>query len=581
MTQAQPPPIPDAEIGRRLAEIYESWSAVGPGEGDGEARSPKSMAEVRRSRRALRALQPESEELRELHEQLSAAVETAARRERALGLPFFLVGLLSAGGAALLGLVLFANDPFARPAYEWDPADWVVEKPSELRWAYSESPAEAADPAGRALAVPKGTAVEPLATAASRVQVRLPSGEIGWLPEEVFSGVRRTAIRDEGVELFASPKLEGKPSARLAQGTRATVLRFEEHQRGVTRTPVARLRLEDGREGWVPKWQCRQLFLGPIPDLNQTYYYQVNAARLASWAPGRTLEELAARFGPPTSHVRRKDGARALFAGVVESGEGVQRKGVFFEFDAQGRVSSLRAVGTPRTRLYEKLPLLAMVRDADPYRLFPTPYYSQSRPGPAWWTAFKARNFGTRLLGWLWSLLTGALGIALVASFPRIALGPVLTAVAALRALSNSMVLLVNGALLLFAYYLFFLLVALVMDSTFNPLVVTLPMLAFWLWRLRRTLDYHRCPHCGSTYTALDAGARFVDRVQGSSFTTWRRDRGVRENSAGERVHTIELRDREIRTTTDRFLDQRTCARCGKGWDVARDVTVDTQVIDH
>jgi hypothetical protein len=575
---AQPSPTAESEpeVARELERIYRSWSDV-ERDGGQEARSPGSRWQVRRSRRALRRLSPQDPALQERKELLEAAVETADARLRAFSAPLLFLGLAGTAAALLLLVALYATDPFARPDVDWDPADFTLVRPGTL--LFDRGPEDAAAPIATPVRVPAGSRVEPLANAGEWVMVKLASGEIGWLHEEVFAGLERTEMRED-TELYPGPRYKQGKKEPLARGARGRILKLAEHDIGTPMPlPVARVKFEDGREGWVSRWQCRTNFTVPLPSLNQTYYYVVDAPVLERFARGRTRQELSARFGPETGAWREKDGRwRSYFRGLIVVADGLHRQGVLVEYDEQGQAKAWQVRGKERTRAYEKLPLLAEVRALDPYRWFSSTYYSEG--GRSWWDEFTERNLATRALGWVWAVLSTLAGIALLLTFPRILVGPALTLVSSVRQLPKVVVILLDGALLAFAYYLFFLLLVLVMDGIFTPLLLTAPAAFFWVGKHVASLNYHRCPNCGAMYTELAAGSRFVGRVEGTTTGTYRVDRGIREHQ-GERVHLIEIRDKQTVTTVDRFVDTQTCARCGCAWSINRDVLVDSQTSYH
>lgn len=574
----------DEQAKRVMTEVVRGFSEVRAGK-DGETRSPGSVFQVLRSRRRLKALSPADPELVERLALLHAVLDTAWARHAALALPFYLVTALGLALSTFVLVAAFAHDPFAHELPPLDPADWVLRQPATLRSWCAEGTKE--EPTVLPIPVPKGTAVAPISNSGDWVQVKLADGQIGWLHEDDFAGSLRTEIR-ENTTLHRGARWDAdrKEQEPVAAGTKGTVLRFGKQPYGRIEMPLCRVKLDDGREGWVTRFQCRTLFTVPLPGFGAGYRRILTFEQFAARTTGRTRDEVVKDLGPESSAWRLPDGRwRSYHHFLISVRPDGHRQGLFLQYDAAGKVESLTEQGKVRTRFYEKLPGLAALRGLDPARVFSGQHYSKGDAveRSAWQLLAKER-WWARVLEFLRGLVVMLGGLAVVASWPRLLAAPLLSGLVAIRAFSNDTVKWLGEVVLAVVFYAFFLVLVLTLDSLFNPLVLLAPAFSFWAWRLTKTITYHRCPHCRAVYTALDAGARYAGQVEMHTWDKWERHTGTTvHETATERIttHHYESRDRETITTYDKYLDQRTCARCGEAWEVERFETSGSEVIHH
>ena len=66
-------------------------------------------------------------------------------------------------------------------------------------------------------------------------------------------------------------------------------------------------------------------------------------------------------------------------------------------------------------------------------------------------------------------------------------------------------------------------------------------------------------------HSALNKGSTLKGQSSSSIRGTYTVDKGISGNT-----HNYEIRDKETTTTTRRYLDHRTCFRCGHEWNIFR-----------
>lgn len=563
----------------KLAKIYTNWTSVRY-EGEDEFRSPDSRNEIKISRALI-------EEVRELNveeqdvidrtnelEEVVDSIDSTIPNNRGKMIRSIIFSLL-----IILGLVFIFNyNTFKSPEFEYNKEWFITTKGGNMFLKGSISDAELPNIKQKKY-LRKNTQLKPIARIGTEwFQVETTDGRRGFVKNTILKGMHYAEAKSK-VNVFN--KVGDKKYDTITMGTKVTVLESKKWRVYSNDIFYVKIRLEDGRVKWAVKKYFKFPIYNDIPDINTSFFYRTNLDKANENILGKSITEIEKCYGPASSILKVKDTIKAYFKHLVIVNERKNYKGVAIILNDSLVAQAIEINEYGKGRFYNIFPLINTIRNFEPNKIFNYSFYTDNEIKLQWWQDFRDINWITGIIAWIVIWLLRGIIFILIFLIPWATVSPIINLFAFSTRFSN-------GTLKLYAYlfylplsYVFFTFMILIMDQWLIPALITLLDLGIWTTIYISNLEYNRCPNCNTMHSALDKGTTFKGQSSSSTWGTYDVDKGTTRKtvSTGHKktltttTHHYERRDKKTTTTVRRYLDHRTCFRCGYEWDISRSET--------
>ncbi|MGE0079560.1 MAG: tetratricopeptide repeat protein [Bacteroidales bacterium] len=549
-----------------LEKLFDLWTGIEESDGV-EYRYPKTVEDIKESDKALRTIGKmniKDKDVKARYKELRDVVNYKMK-----GIPNFKVKFLTSmiiSVIAILALLLVVQfSKFKAPEFSFNQDDWVISENTDLVYDAFVGDYDKDKKVFKSLYA--GTQLTPMARKGSWwVQVKTSDGDIGYVYYRAVKGAKNVIV-DESTPLLADYKSKtSKDSVR--KGDKLTVLGYFKEGKELHEN-IVKVKTASGKVGFVPYYRLDIPFLNDVPKISQTFIFPTTAENVEN-VSGKSVEEVAAKYGPATSIIKKAGVIRAFFNQLEFIKDGKKMSGVFFLLGNDGKISGYEVDGTKKVKFVNKLPFADEIRQAEPFDLLSFSFYESKDIHITWWENFKTKNWFTKILGWVVQFIIGFLLIFLFFSIPRLIISPFMMLINHFRLLGNGMVLFVNFLLYITIAYIFFVWMALLMNQFFIAALLSLISFGFWWHFHRKNIRYNRCPACHTMNVGLDGGSSYHGRSSSVSWGTYDVYKGKTETST-QITHNYERRDKKTTTYTDHYTDHRECVNCGYEWGVSRD----------
>lgn len=563
----------------KLANIYTSWSSVRY-EGDDEFRSPDSRKEIRISRALI-------EEVRELNveeqdvidrtdelEEVVDSIDSTIPDNRGKMIRSIIFSLL-----IILGLVFISNyNTFKSPEFEYNKEWFVTNKGGDMFLKGSISDVEMPD-IKQKIYLRKNTQLKPIARIGTEwFQVETKDGQRGFIKNTLLKGMRFAEAKSK-VNVFK--KVGDKKYDTITKGTKVTVLESKKWRVYSNTVLYVKIRLENGRVKWAVDSKFNYPIYTDIPDINTSFFYRTNLDKANENILGKSITEIEKRYGPASSILKVRDTIRAYFKHLVIVNERKNHKGVAIILNDSLVAQAIEINEYGKGRFYNIFPLVNTIRNFETNKIFNYSFYTDNEIKLQWWQDFRDINWITGIIAWIVKWLLRAIIFILIFLIPWAVASPIINSFAFSTRFSNDTLKLYAYLFYLPFSYVFFTFMILIMDQWLIPALITLLDLGMWSTFYIMNLEYNRCPNCNTMHSALDKGTTFKGQSSSSTWGTYDVDKGTtrKTTSLGEgrtlttTTQHYERREKKTTTTVRRYLDHRTCFRCGYAWDISRTET--------
>jgi len=261
----------------------------------------------------------------------------------------------------------------------------------------------------------------------------------------------------------------------------------------------------------------------------------------------QTASELYFRYAIGVQDKKRHKGLKILYDGNV--------------------ANEITLLGAAKKSIAEKLPLAGLIRNLNLNWLSNKKSAYYEKDGENWWSKFKKKNFFTKVIGFIVSIIL----LFLFFSIPQFISWPFRRLIISIKPMGNGLVKFINFLLLtLFMYFFFLVLTLNVILEEF--LVIAIFTIIPWFIFMRRNnsnINYNRCPSCHTMWSADDKGSTHTGTEESTALKARDVYTGTTRSGNTETKHYTRHHDEEI-TTTENYLDHRKCQNCGFEWDVHR-----------
>lgn len=557
-----------------LQEIFDSWSNRSF-EDEQEYRSPDNRKEIRISRALLsevKLLDVEEQDVLDRIEELEGVVDTIDatipnnRGKMVRSIVFSLMII-----ATLFFLVNF--NTYKYPVFEYNKEWFVTEKGGYLVWKAFVNDEDMPD-VEQKLYLKKGTQLVPLAQIGNHwFQVETVDGLRGFVKNTILKGMRHVEA-GENARVFN--KIGDNREDSIAQGTKARVL--ERTKRKIRTHTIAyiKIELENGTVKWARENDFKDLIYNNVPEINQSYFYRTNLNVAHENMIGKPLPEIEKHYGPASSILKTKGQYRAYFNYLIVVDGKRDYKGVFVNLNDSAVAQGIEHNEHGKKRFCNNFPLVNTIRKLEPTKMFNYSFYADNEIHVQWWENFRGMNWITKVIAWIVKTVVMIFVLLLVFLLPWAIVSPINNSFAFNRYFSNNTVKLLCYLVYLTAAYLFYVFMILIMDQWLVPAIMTFLGLGIWSTMYIVNIEYDRCPNCNTMYSALDKGSTFKGQSNKVSWGTYDDYRGTSTHYRGNTkviTHNYDRYDEKTTTVSKRYLDHRTCARCGYQWSISRTET--------
>jgi len=313
----------------------------------------------------------------------------------------------------------------------------------------------------------------------------------------------------------------------------------------------------------------RSPYFRTFPEVNHKFVRIYPFKKLQNKLIGKTQEKAINYIGPASAFVytnNAKTASELYFRYVIGVQDKMRHKGLKISYD--GNVANeITLLGSAKKSIAEKLPLAGLIRKINLNWLSNKKSAYYEKDGESWWSKFKKKNFLTKVVGFIVSIIL----LFLFFSIPQFISWPFRRLIIAIKPMGNGLVKFFNFILLTAFMYFFYLVLTLyiILDQFLVIAIFTLiPWYIFASWN-NKNVNYNRCPNCHTMWSAADKGSTHTGTEES---TAWKaRDVYTGTSTSGnvETKHYNRHWDEEI-TTTENYLDHRKCQMCGYEWDVHR-----------
>ncbi|HPD95927.1 MAG TPA: tetratricopeptide repeat protein [Tenuifilaceae bacterium] len=548
-----------------LEKLFDLWTGVEEHDGI-EYRYPKTVEDIKESDKALRTIGKmhiKDKDVKARYKELREVVSYKMKGIPNFGLKFVTSLIISIIAIlALYAVVQFSK--YKTPEFKFNQDDWVISENTDL--VYDAFVGDYGKDKKVYKTLYAGTQLTPIARKGRWwIQVKTGDGSIGYVYYRAVKGAKNVVV-DKTTPLLTDYKTKvSRDSVR--KGEKLTVLGYFKEGKELHEN-IVKVRTASGKVGFVPYYRLDIPFLDDVPKISQTFIFPTTVENIEK-ASGKSIDEVAAKYGPVTSIIKKAGEERAFFNQLEFIKDGKKMSGVFFILGNDGKILNYEVDATKKVKFVNTLPLADEIRQAEPFDLLSFSFYESKDVKFTWWENFKAKNWVTKILGWIVQFIIGFLLIFLFFSIPRLIISPLMMLINHFRLLGNGMVLLINFLLYGFIAYIFFVWMALLMNQFFIAALLSLISFGFW-WRLyRKNIRYNRCPSCHTMNVGLDRGSTYHGRSSSVTWGTYDVYKGTTETST-QIIHNYERRDKKTTTYTDHYTDHRECINCGYEWGVSR-----------
>lgn len=549
-----------------LEKVFNMWP-VGSVEDGIEYRWPQTVVDITESDKVLKTIAKRNITDQQVKNRYKELREVTDHKLKTI--PNYLRRYLIATGLSLLAIItliiLIHIGRFKKPDFTFNQTDWVTTNNAELMYNAFAGELHQEKKLYKPLA--NGTQLTPLARQGRWwMQVKTPDGNIGYIYYRNIKGAGQ-AVAKEKCALYSSYKNK-IVSDSLKPDQPVTILQYfnegkEEHGN------IAQIKTEDGKRGYVPYYKLNLPFKKDVPEISQKFIYPTTYINIEK-AVGDSLPTLEKRYGPVTSIITLKGKTTAFFNQIELIHEGKKYSGVFFDLDNKGTILNFKLDDTKKVKLYDRLPLADRLKQHELFGLISFSFYKSENNHFAWWDKFKGLHWSTKILGWIIQFFVGLTLILLFFSLPRLIVNPIIISIDNIRFLGNGLVKSLTFLVYIFATYLFFVWIALLMSQFLIPFILCLITFSFWYHLHNKNIDYNRCPSCHAMNVAISHGSTYQGRSSSVNWGTYDVYKGTTETSTQITRH-YERRSTKTTTYTDHYTDHQECKHCGYNWNVSRD----------
>ena len=557
----------DKEAWQKLEEIFDLWSNENQENGN-TYRSPATIGEIKQSERILKEidqLRPENPNIKERYKELKNVV-----KETKKSIPDykknFIRSLIISVSAIVVILIILQLQGFETPDFNYDPADYVTSVRTPLTYDAF------VDGGGKYNTYLKaGEKVKPIGRMGRVwIQVITENGDRGFVSYRDLKGGAKAVI-EKDMPLYTNYKRKAFKDS-LHAGDKVTITGYLKMNKEKY-DDLARVRTESGETGIMPDYNLYVPVKSDVPELNQTYIFPTTLKNIENEVVNSPLKDAEEKYGPASSIIKKGNTKIAYLRHLqVDTGKELYR-GVFLTLDADNNVIKYELNKKREKGMLYDLPFAQDIISLEAFGLMSSSFYDGEGFDIPFWDDFKDLSWITSVIGWIIDIIV-VLGIALLFfCLPRLLVSPVMLSVSHARIFSNGIVLFLNFLIYLFASYIFFLWVALLMNQIFSPLIFAVPAFLLCWFRYRSNINYNRCPSCHTMNVGLDKGSSFRGRTKEVTWGTYDVYKG--QSSTDTTItHHYERRDKKHTKVIDHFTDHRECVRCGYTWGVEREKTV-------
>ncbi len=565
---------------QKLNEVYEAWTNISYDD-EQEFRSPDSRKEIKKSRhliKEVKELDVDDNDIRDRIEELEEVVDsidTKIPNNRGKMVRSIVFSLL------IISALVFVSsiNTFKTPDFQYDAKQFVTVKSGYMFFKAFRSDDELAD-VKQKIHLRKKTQLKPVARTGTTgwFQVETDDGQRGFVKNNLLKGMR---LAEASAKVNIFDKVGAKKHDTISRGTKVTVLERKKWRIYSNNILFIKIKLKDGRKKWaMEKYFDYPIFNG-IPDINESFFYRVNRDDAEKTILGKQITEIEKRYGPASSILKVNDTLKAYFRQLVVVDGKKDHKGLTVFLDDNKEAQAIKISEHGKGRFYNLFPLVSKLRKLEPNKIFNYSFYNDNEIRFQWWEDFREINWISRILAWLVKWVLRAVIFILVFLVPWAVASPVINSFAFSTRFSNETLKLISVPVYLVFAYIFFAFMILIMDQWLIPALLTLLCLGIWSSFYLMNLEYVRCPNCNTMYSALDKGSTFKGQSTSSTLGTYNVDKGTTSevSSLGEgrtlttTTRHYERRDKKTTTTVRRYLDHRTCYRCGYEWDISRTET--------
>ena len=462
-----------------LSEIYNGWSSVSY-ENEQKLRSPDNRKEIRISRKLLtevKTLNVDEQDVIDRIEELEEfvdSIDSTIPNNRGKMIRSIIFSLL-----IILGLVLIFNlNTFKAPEFEYNKEWFVTTKGGNMFLEGSISDTELPDIKQKKY-LRKNTQLKPIARIGTEwFQVETTDGQRGFVKSTLLKGMRYAEAKSR---VIVRKKVGDKKYDTISKGTKVTVLERKKWRFYSNDVLFVKIRLENGRIRWAVKEDFKFPICKDIPNINTSFLYRTNLDKANENILGKSISEIEKRYGPASSIIKVKDTLRAYFKYLVIVNERKDHKGVAIILNDSLVAQAIEIKDYGRKRTYNIFPLVNIIRNFEPNKIFNYSYYTDNEIKLQWWQDFRDGNSTTGIIAWIvkW-FLTGIIFI-LIFLIPWAIVSPIINLFAFNTKYSNDRLKRYVYWFYLPVAYVFFTFMILIMDQWLIPALITMSILMIWV----------------------------------------------------------------------------------------------------
>lgn len=482
-----------------------------------------------------------------------------------------------------IGMFLFAyNHMFNRanknfPDNTYDENLFTVDKQGGvLNWnSYTEKEGQFSlrKSTKKKMTLKPGTKVKPITNLGKySFIVELPNGQRGVINSTSLK-ISNSLVAQEDARIFDKIGGEVETKEKIAEGTKAVVLKRVTKGEGFMADRYVKLKLEDGRV----KWSLEPYFkIDNLPKFNgRAYAYSTTKELAEKYIIGKTQKEIEDYYGIALYVDRTKRKHTIYFQGltIVQDNEN-HFKGIFIDFDKKGLGSEIVYLGSGESRWMDMFPYVEKVRESELNRFLHWSFLLKFPIIGDWQKSTKDWYNGLRKYNWImgfvvfgFDLILYVLGIILFYTLARVFVNPILQFFTYIRFI-NQIAILFNTIIIFVVTYAAFVILVFLEDGFFW--VGSLGFLVFFRGMMKNlsNIQYNLCPECGTMYAGFNSGSSYTGRTTSVLREKFRHYTGT---SADGKYQYYENRIKKTTTDTDHYLDHQSCDQCGHSWNVDRE----------